>query len=64
MQIGGWIDLTSSNTDEVIYLLAAYVDGRRSDIFMDVAVKPNIVCACDRRPRRRERAATLLLPRR
>lgn len=43
MQIGGWIDLTSSNTDEVIYLLAAYIDGARSDIFTDVAVKPNIV---------------------
>jgi membrane protein implicated in regulation of membrane protease activity len=43
MQIGGWIDLTSSNTDEVIYLLAAYIDGQRSDILMDVAVKPNIV---------------------
>jgi hypothetical protein len=43
MQIGGWIDLTSSNTEEVIYLLAAYIDGQRSDIFMDVAVKPNMV---------------------
>jgi hypothetical protein len=43
MQIGGWIDLTSSNTAEVIYLLAAYIDGQRSDIFMDVAVKPNML---------------------
>jgi hypothetical protein len=43
MQIGGWIDLTSSNTDEVIYLLTAYIDGHRSDIFMDVAVKPHVV---------------------
>jgi hypothetical protein len=43
MQIGGWIDLTSSNTDEVIYLLAAYIDGQRSEIFIGVAVKPNIV---------------------
>lgn len=43
MQIGGWIDLTSSNTDEVIYLLAAYIEGQRSDIFMGVPVKPNIV---------------------
>lgn len=43
MQIGGWIHLTSSNTDEVIYLLAAYIDGRQSDIFMDVAVKPHAV---------------------
>jgi membrane protein implicated in regulation of membrane protease activity len=43
MQIGGWIDLTSSNTDGAIYLLAAFINGQRSDIFMDVAVKPNIV---------------------
>lgn len=43
MQIVGWIDLTSSNTEEVIYLLAAYIDGQRSDIFMDVAVKPHQV---------------------
>jgi len=43
MQIGGWIDLTSSNTDEVIYLLTAYIDEQRSDIFIDVSVKPNIV---------------------
>ena len=43
MQVGGWIDLTSSNTVEVIYLLAAYIDGQRSDIFIDVAVKPNMV---------------------
>jgi membrane protein implicated in regulation of membrane protease activity len=43
MQIGGWIDLTSSNTEEEIYLLAAYIDGQRSDIFMDVAVSPSIV---------------------
>jgi len=42
-QIGGWIDLTSSNTEEVIFLLAAYIDGQRSDIFMEVAVKPRIV---------------------
>ena len=43
MQIVGWIDLTSSNTEEVLYLLAAYIDGQRSDIFMDVAVKPHTV---------------------
>jgi hypothetical protein len=42
-QIGGWIDLTSSNTQDNIFLLAAYVDGRRSEIFIDVPVKPNIV---------------------
>jgi hypothetical protein len=43
MQIGGWIDLTSSNTEEVIYLLAAYIDGHRSDMSIDMAVKPNTV---------------------
>lgn len=42
-QIGGWIDLTSSNTKDNLFLLAAYVDGRRSDTFIDVPVKPNIV---------------------
>jgi membrane protein implicated in regulation of membrane protease activity len=43
MQIGGWIDLTSFNTEDVTYLLAAYISGKRSDMFMDVAVKPNMV---------------------
>lgn len=43
MQIGGWIDLTSSNTKDMIYLLAAYINEQRSDISMDVAVKPNTV---------------------
>lgn len=43
MQIGGWIDLTSSNTEEMIYLLAAYINGQRSDTFLDVEVKPNVV---------------------
>lgn len=43
MQIGGWIDLTSSNTEEVLFLLAAYIEGQRSDIFMEVAVKPHMV---------------------
>jgi membrane protein implicated in regulation of membrane protease activity len=43
MQIGGWIDLTSANTEEILYLLAAYINGQRSDIFMDVAVKPHMV---------------------
>lgn len=43
MQIGGWIDLTSANTEEILYLLTAYINGQRSDIFMDVAVKPHMV---------------------
>lgn len=43
MQIGGWIDLTSSNTEDNLFLLAAYIHGRRANIFMDVTVKPNVV---------------------
>jgi hypothetical protein len=43
MQIGGWIDLTSSNTEDVLYLLAAYIGGQRSQIFVDVEVKPTFV---------------------
>lgn len=46
MQIGGWIDLTSSNTKEVIFLLAAYIGEHRSQTFMEVEVKPNIVNRC------------------
>ena len=42
-QIGGWIHITSSNTDENLFLLAAFIDGRRSDIFMDVQIKPGLV---------------------
>jgi hypothetical protein len=46
MQIGGWIDLTSSNTEDVLFLLAAYIGEHRSQIFLDVEVKPNIVNRC------------------
>lgn len=46
MQIGGWIDLTSSNTKEVMFLLAAYISERRSQMFTDVEVKPNVVNRC------------------
>jgi hypothetical protein len=43
MQIGGWIDLTSSNTGDMLYLLAAYIDDKLSQMFIDVEVKPNVV---------------------
>ena len=43
MQIGGWIDLTSSNTADTLYLLAAYINGMRSQPFIDLTVKPNVV---------------------
>lgn len=43
MQIGGWIDLTSSHTEDTLYLLAAYINGKRSQPFLDVTVKPNVV---------------------
>jgi hypothetical protein len=46
MQIGGWIDLTTSNTKDTLYLLAGYIDGHRSQIFVDVKVKPNAVNRC------------------
>ena len=46
MQIGGWIDLTSSNTKEVIFLLAAHIGEHRSQIFPDVEVRPNVVNRC------------------
>jgi hypothetical protein len=43
MQIGGWISLSTSNTDEPLQLLAAYIGERRADIFMPVSVNPNVV---------------------
>jgi hypothetical protein len=43
MQIGGWVDLTTSNTNEVMFLLAAYIGEHRSQIFADVEVKPSVV---------------------
>ena len=43
MQIGGWITLSTSNTDETLHLLAAYIGERRADIFMPVSVKPGAV---------------------
>jgi hypothetical protein len=46
MQIGGWIDLTSSNTEDVMFLLAAYIGEHRSQLFMDVEVRPNVVNRC------------------
>jgi hypothetical protein len=46
MQIGGWIDLTTSNTKEVVFLLAAYIGEHRSQIFVEVEVKPNVVNRC------------------
>ena len=46
MQIGGWIDLTSSNTEEVMFLLAAYIGEHRSQIFPDVEVRPSVVNRC------------------
>jgi hypothetical protein len=43
MQIGGWIDLTSSNTKETLYLLAAYIGDSRAQTFMGTEVKPGVV---------------------
>jgi hypothetical protein len=43
MQIGGWINLTSSKTTAMIYVLNAYINGQRSEMFMPVEVRPNVV---------------------
>lgn len=43
MQIGGWIDLTSSNTKDTLHLLAAYIGDQRSQIFIGVGVEPGLV---------------------
>jgi hypothetical protein len=43
MQIGGWIDLTSSNTRDILYLLAASIGDSQAQIFMDVEVRPGVV---------------------
>lgn len=40
MQIGGWIQLTSSNTKDVLHLLAAYINDKRSQVFMQAPVEP------------------------
>lgn len=46
MQIGGWIDLTTRNTKDTMFLLAGYIGEHRSQIFMPVEVKPNLVNGC------------------
>jgi hypothetical protein len=43
MQIGGRIHLTSSNTDEVLHLLAGYIEGQRLDLFEPVSVRPDLI---------------------
>lgn len=46
MQIVGWIKLNSSDTDEILYLLTAYINDRRAYIFMDVKVEPEVLQDC------------------
>lgn len=43
MQIGGRIHLTSSNTDEVLYILAGYIEGQRLDLCEPVSVRPDLI---------------------
>jgi len=43
MQIGGRIYLTSSNTDEVLYLLAGYIEGQRLELSEPVSVRPDLI---------------------
>ena len=42
-QVVGWIDMSSSNTKENIFLLAGYINGRRAQIFGDLTVRPGVV---------------------
>jgi hypothetical protein len=46
MQIVGWINLSTSDTNEILYLLAAYIEERRADIFMDLKVEPQVLQDC------------------
>jgi uncharacterized cupin superfamily protein len=43
MQIGGRIQLTSSNTDEVLHLLAGYIEGQRLDLSEPVSIRPDLI---------------------
>lgn len=46
MQIGGWITLSTSNTNETLYLLTASIDGVQSTLRIDVKVEANRVQDC------------------
>ena len=43
MQIGGWIDLTTSNTKDILYLLAASIADSKAQVLMDVELRPSVV---------------------
>jgi hypothetical protein len=43
MQIGGRIHLTSRNTDEVLHILAGYIEGQRLDLVEPVSVRPDLI---------------------
>jgi hypothetical protein len=43
MQIGARIHLSSRNTDEVLHLLAAYIEGQRLDLSEPVSVRPDLI---------------------
>lgn len=46
MQIGGWISLSTLGTDEIIYLLAAYIGDRQAAMRIDTEVAPHVVQEC------------------
>jgi len=43
MRIGGRINLASSNTDEVLHVLAGYIEGRRMDLVEPISVRPDLI---------------------
>ncbi len=43
MQIGGRINLASSNTHEVLHLLAGYIEGQRMDLVEPISIRPDVI---------------------
>jgi hypothetical protein len=43
MRIGGRINLASSNTDEVLHLLAGYIGGQRMDLVEPISIRPDLI---------------------
>jgi hypothetical protein len=43
MRIGGRINLASSNTGEVLHLLAGYIEGQRMDLVEPISIRPDVI---------------------
>ncbi|WP_109487532.1 hypothetical protein [Occallatibacter savannae] len=43
MRIGGRISLASSNTDEVLHVLAGYIEGQRMDLIETISIRPDVI---------------------